>query len=76
MFETILLRMASILIICVGIYVFARPIVVSEKIKSFYSNYPIIRYAGEKQQTSRLGFVRFIGATFIIVGFICLFSIH
>jgi hypothetical protein len=76
MSENIFLRLACILIVCVGVYVFARPATISEKIKSFYSNYPIIRYAGEKQLTSRLGFVRFIGATLVIVGFICLFSIQ
>lgn len=73
--EKNLLRLASILLLCVGIYVFARPVAVAESIKSFYSNYPIIRYAGEKQLTSRSGFVRLVGAILIIVGFLCFFSI-
>jgi hypothetical protein len=75
MVEKIALHLASILILCVGIYVVARPVTVAEKIKSFYSNYPIIRYAGDKQLTSRLGFVRLIGVVLIVVGFLCYFSI-
>lgn len=75
MYEKSFLRLASIAILCVGIYVIARPVAIAEKIKSFYSNYPIIRYSGEKQLTSRLGFVRLIGAVLIIVGLLCFFSI-
>jgi uncharacterized membrane protein HdeD (DUF308 family) len=52
-----------------------RPKAIAEKIKSFYSGYPIIRYIGEKQLTSRYGLVRLIGIVFIIVGIICLSSI-
>lgn len=75
MVEKNLLRLASILILCVGIYVVARPAAVSERIKAFYSNYPIIRYAGEKQLTSRSGLVRLVGVVLIIVGFLCFFSL-
>ena len=45
-----------------------RPDTVSKKIKRFYSNYPIIRYAGEKQLTSRSSFVKLLGIVFIILG--------
>jgi len=73
--EKNLLRLASILILCLGAYVCLRPASVAEKIKSFYGKYPIVKYAGEKQLTSRTGFVRFVGAVIIIVGLISLFSI-
>jgi hypothetical protein len=75
MIENSLLRLASILICCVGAYAVFRPGSVAERIKHFYSRYPIIRYAGERQLTSRSGFVRLIGIVLLIVGIICLFAI-
>ena len=75
MVEKNLFRLASILISCVGAYVCLRPASVAEKIKLFYSGYPIIRYAGEKQLTSRSSLVRLVGVVLVIVGIICLFSI-
>jgi hypothetical protein len=75
MFENNFLRVSSILILCVGIYVFARPDAVAERIKIFYSNYPIIRYAGAGQLTSRSIFVRLFGVMLIIVGVLCFLSI-
>jgi len=73
--EKNLLRLASILISCVGAYVCFRPAFVAEKIKLFYSRYPIIRYAGEEQLTTRYNLVRLAGVVIVIVGIICLFSI-
>jgi hypothetical protein len=73
--ENIILRIFSLLLICLGGYVFFRPVVVSEKITKFYSNYPIIRYSGEKQLTSRPGLVRVVGAVIAVVGTLCLISV-
>lgn len=75
MFEKNALRMTSILILCVGIYVCARPADVAEKIKTFYSNYPVIRDAGAEQLTSRSIFVRILGVVIIILGLLCFFSL-
>lgn len=69
------LRLASIVILSVGLYICARPASVAERIKKFYSQYPIIRYAGSKQLTSRSNLVRLFGVVLIIVGIICFFSI-
>ena len=75
MVEKNLLRLACILISCVGVYIWLRPELVAEKIQLFYSRYPIIKYAGKKQLTSRYSLIRLVGVVFIIVGIICLFSI-
>lgn len=75
MVENNLLRLAGIVIACVGAYILLRPTIVAEKIKGFYSGYPIVKYAGEKRLTSRSAFVRAIGIVLIILGIICLFSI-
>ena len=75
MVEKTLLRLASILISFVGAYICFRPTFVAEKIKSFYSEYPIIRYAGDKQLTSRSSLMRVIGIVLVIVGIICVISI-
>lgn len=73
--EGTILRFAGVLISGVGIYLYWRPASVAEKIKLFYSRYPIIRYAGEEQLTSRSGLVRLVGVVFVIVGVICVFSV-
>ncbi len=75
MFEKNALRLISILILCAGIYVCARPAAIAEKIKIFYSNYPLIRYAGAEQLTSRSILVRLLGGVLIIVGLLCFFSL-
>jgi hypothetical protein len=75
MVEKNLLRLASILISCVGVYVCLRPASVAEKISLFYREYPIIKYDGEKQLTSRSGLVRLVGVVLVIVGIIFLSSI-
>lgn len=72
--EKEILRIINILIMLAGFYIFIKPAVVAAKIKLFYSNYPIIRYSGEKQLTSRLGFIRCTGITMIIVGLLGLVS--
>ena len=73
--EKEILRISSLLILLAGLYIFLNPDTVVAKIKTFYSNYPLIHYAGGKQLTSRLGFVRCAEITIIIIGLICLFSI-
>ena len=75
MVEKNILHLASILISCVGVYICLRPATIVEKIKLFYSSYPIIKHAGEKQLTSRIGLVRFVGILLFIVGVICFISI-
>jgi len=65
-----ILCLSGIIILFFGIYIVARSVFVSEKIKKFYSNYPIIRYVGEKQLTSRPCFVRVFGVILMIIGFL------
>jgi uncharacterized membrane protein HdeD (DUF308 family) len=73
--EIIFLGLLSILILCLGIYVVIHPVVASERIKRFYMNYPLIRYAGEKQLTSRPFLVRLVGIIIIILGSLCFFNV-
>lgn len=75
MIERIYLYIAATLLSCVGAYIWFRPNVIADKITYFYSRYPIIRYAGEKQMKARSGFVRLIGIVFFILGIICIFSV-
>ncbi|WP_028314887.1 hypothetical protein [Desulfatibacillum aliphaticivorans] len=48
-----------------GIYAVVRPQKTAEKIKNFYSKYPLIHYAGDRQLTARPGYVKAIGGVFI-----------
>jgi len=75
MTEKDILRLGSILILCVGIYVCLRPATVAKRIKAFYSSYPIIRYPGEKQLTVRPHFVVCIGIVLMLVAVLGFFSV-
>lgn len=72
--EKHILKLFSILIIGLGIFLVSKPGSMMEKLKSFYSRYPIIRYAGEKQLTSRPQFIVVAGIIVIIIGMICFFT--
>jgi hypothetical protein len=74
LYEKIFLFIFSLLIIAGGFYVFAKPHSIASFLKIFYGNYPIVRYAGEKQLTSRPIFIRFGGIVIIIVGLVCAVS--
>jgi uncharacterized membrane protein HdeD (DUF308 family) len=69
--KTLILRIISIFIIVFGIFLVIKPAIVAEKLKSFYSGYPLVRYAGERQLTSRPQFIIVVGIVIIIVGLIC-----
>jgi len=81
MLEELIIWFGIILICCLGAYLYLRPFGAAAKIKAFYSAYPIIRLAGEKQLTSRVGYVRLLGIVItalgvglLILGIIRLFS--
>lgn len=69
--EKIFLKAVSIFIIIFGIFLVTKPAIVVEKLKSFYSGYPIVRHAGERQLTSRPEFIIVAGIVIIIIGLIC-----
>lgn len=48
------------------------PNIIVEKIKSFYSKYPLVRYAGEKQLTSRAPSIIILGILFVLIELFCL----
>lgn len=73
--EKLLLKIVSILIIVFGIFLVTKPSIVVEKLKSFYSGYPIVRHAGERQLTSRPQFIIVAGIVFVIIGLVCLWRL-
>jgi len=68
--EKFFLGAAALLIIGLGVYVMARPVFISDKLKKFYSNYPLVRYAGDKQLTGRSGLIRIAGVVLVILGIV------
>ena len=66
--ETAVRFLFSILILSLGSYIFIKPNTISKMVTRFYSNYPIIRYAGQKQLTNRPIFIRIFGIAIIMVG--------
>lgn len=75
MVEKLLLRLAAVGVIFLGAFVCIRARTVSAKISSFYSNYPLVRYAGKEQLKSRPVYIRIIGVVIALVGVLCLVSI-
>ena len=74
MTNQLLLSLISVGIIFLGAYISIKPGAVALKLKRFYSQYPVVHYAGEQQLTSRLFFVRLIGWVLVFVGLIALYS--
>jgi hypothetical protein len=72
--EKFFLKVGSIVIIFFGFYICINPKYFSEKIEKFYRNYPIIRYANEKQFKSRTWLIRLSGVIVILVGLICILT--
>lgn len=68
MIEKIILYFFAALITFGGFYVLLKPYSISSFLKKFYSNYPLVRYAGEKQLTSRPIFIRLVGIVIIFIG--------
>jgi len=57
----------SLVWIWFSIYMVVKPDVAAKKIKAFYSNYPLVRYAGKKQLTSRPIFIKVLGIVFLFL---------
>ena len=73
MTSSIVLVLVSLGILLGGIFIIFRPMAIVNSLKKFYSQYPLLHYAGDKQLTSRLFFVRMLGVVFILVGTIALY---
>ena len=73
--EKIILYFFAALITFGGFYIFLRPHIIASFLTKFYSNYPIIHYAGDKQLTSRPVFIRFVGIVIIFVGLVGILGI-
>lgn len=58
----------GLLLIALGAYICVRREWVAEKLQRFYSNYPLVRLAGEEQQKSRGGFIVAVGLVFAGIG--------
>lgn len=54
--------------VVLGIYMVARPSNVAEKLRVFYSKYPLVRYAGQRQLTSRTSYIVVLGLLFVAIG--------
>ncbi len=72
--EEIILKLVSIAIAFIGLLMFINPKLIAYKLKDFYSKYPFTRYAGEKQLTSKLIYIRMAAITFILLGILCFFT--
>ena len=75
MVEKGILYLIAALITFGGIFIFKKPEVIASFLKSFYSKYPLVQYAGEKQLTNRPVFIRLLGIVIIFVGLACIFEI-
>ncbi len=66
-----ILVIISIAIVCAGLYMCVFPRKVSSLLKSFYSNYPLVKRAGDDQLLSRPVFLIIAGISFVAVGVLC-----
>jgi hypothetical protein len=62
-------------IILLGAIIAAKPSFWSELLFKFYKDYPLVRYAGEKQLRSRNSFMFFLGILLIVLGLLGILSV-
>ena len=67
-----LLDIFAIAIVIFGIFLIVRPKLAAEHLKRFYGRYPIIRYAGDRQLTTRPNFIIILGIIIVFIGIIAL----
>ena len=72
--EKIIVKWVCLILVLLGLFIIFKPNYVIEQVKKFYSNYPIIKYAGLKELTSRKVFIIIVGFIFIIIGVVYLFK--
>ena len=58
----------STIVLLFGIFVILRAQLIALKLKEFYLNYPVIRYAGEKQLTTSPIYIVVFGVILILIG--------
>jgi uncharacterized membrane protein HdeD (DUF308 family) len=71
----VVLTLGAIGVIALGVFLVARPGRVSKALMTFYSKYPLVRYAGERQLTGRNAFVVALGIVLIVTGLVGLLGI-
>jgi len=74
--KSVILTIGALGIIGVGFLLTVKPHLVAEKLRSFYKKYPLVRYAGDRQLTSRPSYITALGIVIGLIGLFCLFSIH
>lgn len=72
MSETLVEAIGALLPIGIGLLLVLKPGPVAEALRRFYSNYPLVRYAGQPQLKSRNSFIVILGVVFILVGMLIL----
>ena len=75
MSETVFQTMGALILVGIGLFLVLKPGRVAEALKGFYSNYPLVRYAGERQLKSRNSFILILGVALILLGMVGLLSI-
>lgn len=68
--QTVLLTtlLSGAIFIAIGLLMIVRPSFVAKKLRDFYVKYPLVRYAGQKQLTSRSSYIVVLGFLFVAIG--------
>ena len=61
-------RLSAGFLITLGVLLIRRANTVATILKKFYLQYPLVRYAGDKQLTAREGFFVAFGVVLILIG--------
>jgi hypothetical protein len=67
MLASIVMMLGSIGLGAVGVLMLLKPKEVAERLKRFYGSYPLVRYAGEQQLSTRSTFVSALGGILLLV---------
>ncbi len=75
MSETLLKTIGALIPVGIGLLLVLKSGPVAEALRRFYSNYPLVRYAGQRQLKSRNSFVLILGVVLILLGMLGLLDI-
>lgn len=66
--------MGGTIIVALGLFLCLRPKSVARALQHFYSNYPLVQYAGPDQLQARNMFIIAVGVLFSAIGLFALFT--
>lgn len=67
MLENVILFVFLLGVFFLGVLCITKPNSVADSLRRFYSNYPLVRYAGHRQLIAKPLYIMILGAVFLLI---------